>query len=249
MASRKKPRIPFQKALYERLLNRTFAYDFLVSLFVCLGGIANAMRAFKACERVPGWLWVSTAVGGLLFSLARIYILYRESAERESVHELLGCLHVLYRQLVAEGIGETRLRLTIHVPKNAAHLQQIVEYVSEEDGPREDVGRTMLVNVGIVGLAYRTKEVAFGVRESADDAAFIGELVSDWAYTVEQAAAIDKEAKCWLAVPIASTEEESFVLGVLFADSTDADFFTPERLRLAHAACAGIATYVARRYS
>jgi hypothetical protein len=165
------------------------------------------------------------------------------AARKESTHELEGCLHTLHAVLAPpEG---SRLRIAVHVPVGET-LEQVTEYVGV-DPKHGRLGRQYPANAGIIGRAYREREVFVGRRVNDDYEAYVEELVMLWNYTEERARMLNPGVYEWMAVPFFEGSGE--VQAVLYLDSTERGFFTEARQDVVLAAVQGIAVFVGKRYT
>lgn len=164
--------------------------------------------------------------------------------KKESPHELEGCLYTLHAVLAP--IDPCRLRLAIHVPVGEM-LEQVTEYIGDQPKPGR-IGRQFPANAGIIGRAFREKDVFVGRRINDDYESYVRELVRDWNYTEERARQLNPGVMEWMAVPFYETDRQR-VDAVLFLDSTNRGFFTPERQELVLAAASGIAVFIGKRYN
>jgi hypothetical protein len=122
-------------------------------------------------------------------------------------------------------------------------LEQLVDYVGSSS---KGAGRKFSIRSGIIGRAVREKSPYAASRQSDDYEEYIHELVRDWAYTEEDARKLRSDRKSWMAVPIFGLNHA--VVGVVYLDSVEKDFFTKEVQQLTLNACAGIASYINERY-
>lgn len=245
--------IPTPKSRLRRTLEIPYSYEIGVASFAVLAGLANSIRAFfpdadfPKAHYIVGALWLISAVGVAGLTIAKAWVQWQLHEEKQSTHELSGCLHVLHALLsTTSGSQEGRLRLTIYVPVNGGdHLEQLLEYVGAEY-PGRKTGRQQPCSVGIVGLAYRAGAPYIAIRQNKDPALFVQELMEEWGYTKEGAIAIDETSQTWAAIPLGGDGDP--VYGILYADSTIAGFFTPDAYEMLYTARLGIADYVVKRY-
>jgi hypothetical protein len=124
---------------------------------------------------------------------------------------------------------------------------QITEYIG--DHPKSGrIGRRFPINAGIIGKAYREKDVFVGRRANDDYDAYVQELVRDWNYTEERAKKLNPGVKEWMGVPIHDANRDR-VEAVLFLDATERHFFTEQRQEVVLAAVNGIAVFIGKRYA
>ena len=210
----------------------------------------------------PELAWaLGVSVGSLLLTglakTVRAYSLDKKQAQEHSPGDLRGAVHVLYALLCKVGSitepGSKKVRITIHKVVEKAHsvedpewLEQVIPYVGGEGGRP---GRRFPIRSGIIGLAVRDQALYVGLRENNDYLAFVKELVQKWGYTEQDARRLSNDRFSWMAIPIFGKQDsKSVVIGVVFLDSDDRDFFTGEVKQLIITACAGIAAYIDERY-
>jgi hypothetical protein len=177
-----------------------------------------------------------------LFDLQAIEAL-RRNAEKESIHELKGCLETLDAIIRKES---SRLWLTLHVPIDGGQrLEQILDYVGDTDGSRK-AGRRFVAQSGIVGRALREKEPFRFSRSSDDHEQYILELVRDHSYTETDARKTNPSMKSGYAAPLFEGDD---VRCVLFLASDDPNMFDDSTALQINRACVGIARFIKDRYS
>lgn len=246
--------IPTPKNKLRRTLELPYSYEIGVAGFAVFAGFANAVRSFFPEAKfawsgyVVGSLWVISSLGVMTLTILKAWVQWKAHEERQSTHDLAGCLHVLHALLSTTDASQSgRLRLTIYVPVNdGTHLQQLLEYVGGDYRGRK-TGRQLPCSVGIVGLSYRTGFPYVAERQNQDSAAFVQELMEDWGYTQEGAAETDDTSHAWAAIPLGG--EGDPVYGIVYADSTIPGFFGPAAHEMLLTARLGIADYVVKRYS
>src|SRR5262249_24367409 len=107
-------------------------------------------------------------------------------------------------------------------------------------------GRTFSIRSGVIGKAVRARGVVMVMRQSDEYEAFVDELVREWAYTEHDARKLSSDRRSWMAVPV--FDSGSVVCAVVYLDSNQTDFFTPELQQIILDASGGIATYVNEAY-
>lgn len=241
--------IPGPKNIIRRILEVPYSYEIGVACFVVLAGIANSIRSFDPTKR--GWiggLWITSAVGVAVLSVAKAIVQWRQHQEKQSTHELAGCLYVLYSILSCRSNDpDNRIRLTIYVPRNCTHMEQLLEYVGAKY-PGRKAGRRFPISVGIVGLAFRAGRPFAAERQNEDSQLFLRELVEEWGYTEKEAKDLDESSRSYMAIPLGGDGEYP-VYGVVYADSTISGFFDDDVTEILLTACLGIADYVVGRYT
>jgi hypothetical protein len=225
------------------LLAQAGVYDLLIALFACAIGFTSAWNYASQGRRLSAVLVGLGTVGVLCFSAAKQLLGLAAAWKKDSTHELEGCLHTLHAVLAPE---TCRLRLAIHVPIGEM-LEQVTEYIGDRPKPGR-IGRLFPANAGIIGKAFREKEVFIARRVNDDYESYVQELVKDWNFIEERARRLNPGAMAWMAVPFYDTEHQR-VEAVLFLDANDRDFFTPERQELVLAAVSGIAVFIGKRYT
>jgi len=173
---------------------------------------------------------------------------------------LLAPLRVLYA-LVAKrkGIGtdeasRRRFRVTLHRNDVAkGEHEQCVPYVGGKTlDPREAkaiVGRRWPNSLGLVGLAIRSKDQPKRVALSekvCDVDSYVQELVDLYGYTEEQARQLQPVRLDALAIPLQSDGQ---VIGVVYADSSDRNFFDNETIDLCILICGAITQHILTTYT
>jgi hypothetical protein len=235
-----------------RLLSASQFYDALIATFAATGGIVASQKLIVVDGwRVAGWLVAISAFGVCALSILRAVVTYRQQAKRESLHELEGCLMTIHAILAEDDSPdcqkEAGLRLTVHVAISDHQLQQVLDYVGDERGGRS-AGRVFPMQSGIAGHVYRMGRPFAARRSEEDYEGYVRELMRDWHYTKQDARKLNPSTRAWMAVPLLAPPA-SKILGILYIDSRDRDYFTPTREQLLIAAASGVARFANRRYS
>jgi putative methionine-R-sulfoxide reductase with GAF domain len=191
---------------------------------------------------------------GLLFLVAGSLLRISNAREQDKAQDksqehqgLVGALHTLYgcvdeyRKTTA--MKDAKFRATIHRVASDEELQQLLPYIGEGGG---GANRKFSVRSGIIGRAVREKDAFAASRQNEDYEQFIEELVRVWSYTEADARALKTDRRAWMAVPIRG--ERDTIAAVVFLDSNQRDFFTPEAKQLIIQACSGIASYIHQAY-
>jgi hypothetical protein len=234
------------------LVEQTATFDMATAGFTALLGSTSAIDyAVQGHHRLATTIAAGTA-GVLLLTIARNAVTLRQVREKTSMHELEGCLFTLHAALDSTAMQTVgKLRLAIHVAAAGETLMQVTEYVGDTL-KKGRVGRKFPRNAGIIGEAFREGggeyDAFVGERVNDDYEAYVEELVQDWNYTRERAVKINPAVKSWMAVPFTDPDGHD-VKAVLYLDSTEKHFFTPERQELVVQACNGIAVFIGKRYS
>jgi len=224
------------------IFSQTSTYDIAIAVFASVAGLSSAWTSWSQDRPVPALLALSGTVGVLVFSVIKQAVSLAAARRKQSTHELEGCLHTLHEVLAP---GACRLRLAIHVPVNG-ELEQVTEYVGETSTPG-GIGRRFPANAGIIGKALREKKAFVARRVHDEYEAYVGELITDWNYTEQQARRLNPGAMSWMAVPL--YDRLARIDAILFLEATQLDFFTPQRQQVVVAAVRGIAVFVGKRYT
>jgi hypothetical protein len=235
--------IPRQKHGWRWLVLQTPAYDIGIAVLTALVGFATASNYWNQEKRAWAGVVAAATAGAAAFGLTKHVLGLKQAALKDSTHELEGCLYTLHAVLAPpEGC---RLRLAVHVPIGDT-LEQVTEYIG--DSPKAGrIGRQYPANAGIIGKAYRERDVFVGRRISDDYEAYVQELVRSWNYTEERARKLSPGVREWMAVPF--FEGPARVQAVLYLDATQSGFFTNQRQELVLAGVSGIAMFIGRRYT
>jgi hypothetical protein len=226
------------------ILGQTATYDVLIALFASVIGLSSAANYISQGNRRLALLVGLGTFGVLVFTAIKQGAGLAAARKKDSTHELEGCLYTLHSILAPE--DSTRLRLAIHVPAGEA-LEQVTEYVGVN--PKQGrIGRQFPANAGIIGRAYREKDVFVGRRVNDDYESYVAELVKEWNYTEERARHLHPGVMEWMAVPFYDPDRQR-VEAVLYLDATARGFFSAERQELILAAVRGIAVFIGKRYT
>ena len=176
----------------------------------------------------------------------------REAHERGNPMHLMAPLRVLYA-LVAQRKGlvaddKLRFRVTIHRCLDGMH-EQCVPYVGGRDlAPRTVVGRTWRNQCGLVGKVIRSgkmQRTPVGKHVDSYDR-YVDELVDLYGYTHDQARQLQPMRLDAVALPLLS---EGQVIGVMYADSSDRDFFDATTLDLCIQTSSAFAQHIEMTYT
>lgn len=233
-----------------RLLGSSQFYDALIAMVAATGGVAASQKLIVDGWRVAGWLVAISAFGVCALSILRASVTYRQQAKRESLHELEGCLMIIHAILAeddsVDSPKEAGLRLTVHVAISDRELQQVLDYVGDERGGCT-AGRVFPMQCGIAGYVHRMGSPFAARRSEEDYEGYVRELMEDWGYTEDDARKLNPATKAWMAVPLVAPPK-SKILGILYIDSTDRDYFTATRKGLLMTAASGVERFANRRY-
>ena len=225
------------------LLRQTAVYDAVVAVLVLFVGLPTVANYWAAGRHRLAITIATAMIGVALLNVVKHAVALASARNKESTHELEGCLHTLHQALAPD--DGCRLRLCIHVPAGNDHLEQVTEYVGV-DPKAGRIGRRFPATSGIIGKAFREKDVFVGSRQSDDYEQYVREMIREWSFTEQQARQLDAGAMAWMAVPFM---EDDKVYAVLFLDANQRDFFTEARQELVLRAQRGIAIFVGRRYA
>lgn len=251
--------IPGPKTL--RLYEREWFIELVTSVPTLITATGSAVININDAEPVKyyvGWSVVVSLIFlviGTTLKILRGRSKDKEQQSKNSYDGLLGALHGVYGHLKAHlGLTDTetdrkRLRVTLHrvisptrLGSAPDELEQLLPYLGGRGGP---AGRRYSTRSGLVGLAVRDQSIIVAQRQNADYEAFLRELVQEWSYTPEEARALTLDRQAWMAVPIPGA---SGIVAVVYLDSDQRDFFTPELQQLIVLACQGVASYIDARY-
>lgn len=224
------------------------------------------LRAFAQKTRsVPPWIYIGYGLA-VLFLCGAGFIKYtrgraadiREEEQANPI-SLRGCAQVLYAlladrswqgQVSTEGpspalVKDPGVRVTVYrVCEGGEALEQVIEYVGESE-TTGGTGRQFSIHCGLIGLVARLNEASYVQREEKDNSKWQQILVETYGYTPHQVKDLSTDRWAFIAAPLSSDAGE--VLGVVFADATDANAF--EGLQAAFVASAGgFTAYIKERY-
>lgn len=206
-------------------------------------------------RRTLGWWLVGATAWLAIASIVKVLHAAAQDRDRKRGEDhagLRGALHVLYASVhhAAGPQGGGALRVTIHrivQPKKkgqgAERLEQLLPYFGGRGGGAE---RTFPIQSGIIGKAAREKVVVASTRRNANYPEFLDELVSEWAYTEEDARTVTADRHSWMAVPILT--DGSAPVAVVYLDSSIPDFFSQGVWDVVVGCCGGITAHIAEVY-
>ena len=185
-----------------------------------------------------GKLWWTIAIlAGVLFTgLAAFrtwWLDFRSARAIGSGDALHGMLHTLHSSLkdVAGDGGDCRVCLYAPRPEEVEkgrppkELHQITPYISDREPEfGEKVRGSIRTSIGVVGFAYRKNERAF-VQLDDPAQSLVDYLINFHAFDEEEAKGVRADRRSWAAVPIGDSEGPP--VGIIFADSSDPNFFGP----------------------
>ena len=247
--------IPAPKGKRVQFFTNLSFYDIVIALAALIaagGALYLAAQETDPNKRIVGYIIFGTAVVVFLANVVKASLQWRERSEKQSTHELEGCLFTLHAVLVTPldsqaAIDAAGLRLTIHVPKgDNKNLVQLIDYVgTPRKNKMKTAGRLISIHCGITGQAFRTGSPFRLLRNDESYESYLKELVENQGFTEEQAKLVDRSTQSGYALPLVG---EKAVMGIVYADATQVDFFTTERTETIKSACIGIAQFVGQRY-
>jgi hypothetical protein len=248
--------IPQLESRWQRFKRSDLPWELSTAVFGVGGSASGAYKFFATpAEADPNafvWAWVLGvgAAGAFLGQLGKAMSKAAREAQSSQLHELAGCLHTLNAVLLRGDRNETAgLRTTLYIPDpkqgDTTHLLQRLEYVGD-DRKKNTQGRKLPVNVGAIGKAFRLKTAECASRQTDVTDDFVAQMMKDYAFSDQQARALDTATQSWIAVPLVS--ERGRVEGVLYCDSKQRDFFDDKRQEDTVSAAAGIALFAGLRY-
>jgi hypothetical protein len=245
----------------KRFFNSPATYDLMLGPIAVIGGWVTSYGLWLGQRHWSAGVLACATVITLILGLLRTWVtLSKQIAERSQASDLEASLHTLHAILVhmpqqttiefGSGVPPPSLRITIHrLVKEGEQLEQVVDYVGDNRRRKNTAGRHFSATSGIIGKAVREREPQVGRRVSDDREKFVKELILNWGYTDKQARSISHDSRSWMAIPLFDPDDEAGpVMGVLFLDSVEGDFFNALRQELAKSACIGIARFVQTRY-
>jgi hypothetical protein len=201
-----------------------------------------------------GWMIAGVALlatAGLILRVVQARHKDRQTAQSASPQDLLGCIYVTRAMVVAElssGLGEaspTLFRLTVF-RLIGEDLEQCVEYLGG-DHDNGTPGRRFNRRSGIIGRAAMTGRVVAAKRTQENHGDFVREMTQTYHIPPEEAKGLRHDRWSWLAVPILS--RSGGVIGVVFADSSDPDFFTDDIKGIMIEGVRGMTAFIEMRYN
>jgi len=240
--------LPRPTSKVRRLLGSPESYKAgKVILIAATGAVVGLKFQTQALHSWAILVWFITALATILEVIGAAMSISR-AAQRESVHELAGCLETLLAIINPPGSADydRGLRATLHRAERSGGFVQVLDYVGDSRAGHT-AGRKFRADAGIAARVLQDREAYAGSRSVANHQTYVGELQQIWGYTPEEAEARDKSAMSWMAVPL---ENQGEIGGVLFLDSTQPDFFyVVARQRDVVASAVGIAKFAVRRYT
>jgi hypothetical protein len=192
-----------------------------------------------------GLAWLLTATG---VSLRAARAKDRESAGQRSPRDLNGCLLTLHAALLyhkglhGNPLERGALRLPVHRVEGE-HCEQLTPSAGGRGGPS---GRLFSARAGLVGRAVTSGDPVVMHRpanQPFDD--YIKELRAHWHMTELEAKQLQADRRSLMAMPLLGN---GMVVGVVFADTSFADFFDETTQELMLEGHRAISDYVRERY-
>ena len=222
--------------------------------------LGAAYAAFKANQSEDGQVGVVILVVVCLWLVGVSVVKIINAKNGDSNDELvnghdgiLAALHVVHATVARVGRLETSqqkntLRVTFHrvVPPldTSEYIEQITPYVGGGGGGQ---GRKFSMRSGITGSAIREKQVFLMDRTTDKYEDYLSELIRDWSYIEADARKVTSDRYSAMAVPVQGRRQD--VLGVIYLDSSEKNFFASDEMQQAViAACFGVTTYIGERY-
>ena len=194
--SRRVSNIPRHGSFVKRCLADPSFYDFGVAIF------AGAAAVYNALGKNDG-ITALFAMCICALSIRKATISIRKNLNQKSIHELEGCLNTLHAMISRRGTSGASLWMTLHVPiQRGQRLEQIMDYVSDDESLRSGAGRKFPAQSGVIGVALREKEPILAVRQNSDHQAYIHELKRDWSYTDADARKTNPATMRYLRCPV-----------------------------------------------
>lgn len=222
--------------------------------------VAAIFGAFDAYQKENQILLIGLCLGCfwvIILAFVKIQIAKAkdQQEERNRGHDgLVAALHIIHKVVAHVGnIGgekdERKLRVTFHRVEppleKSDHIEQIVPYVGGSGG---GCGRTFSIRAGITGKAIRENALFVMQRASDKPEDYVKELIQKWGYTEADARQMQQDRFSAIAVPVSGKGND--VLGVLYLDSSERNFFNGKKMReTVVSACAGLANYIGERYA
>lgn len=222
--------------------------------------LAAAVAAVKAGTEGLGWIFVlaiASCAWLVVVGVVKVVHARRQDAAEDEARNhdgLLAALHVLHAAVAHAGKLDPEekdrcLRVTFHrvVPPldNSDKIEQIVPYVG---GKHDGAGRTFHIRTGITGKAIRENSILIMDRQSDSFEDYQKQLISDWGYTPADAEKFTRDRFALMAVPVMDKAGHD-VLGVVYLDCCNKNFFASEAVKSAVlSCCAGITSYTGERY-
>lgn len=237
--------------LWKRVFQEAAIYEIGGAILASGLGILSAQRFFTSNppEHFLGWL--STAlVGGVLFmAVGKVITQLRSKNHVQNPHELTGCLHTLHAILTTslqENETDPCLRITVHMVVDGGNsIEQLMDYVGDDRG-QGGAGRHFRASCGITGKAIKNNSFVVAKRRNDDYSLYLKELLDSHDYREDEAKRLNPATMSWAAMPLMNEQK---LVAVIYCDATVRDFFSAERQLLIQGAGAGIARFVAQRYT
>ena len=256
--------IPGRKPV--RFYERKLVVEIVSNVPPILAAIVTAAVNFRDPEKIP-YGWASSFIVLWLIGAAVVKILYgysqdKEKKEANSYYGELGAVYTIYNVVArynykrVGGIEKEPptgwFRVTFHrviFPEGEAkypeEYEQLLPYAGGVSGDG-GAGRKFSIRSGIVGRTIREKSAFAASRINDNYEEYIHELVHEWAYPEHDARALKSDRQSWMAVPIFGSKKR--VIGVVYLDSVEREFFTDDVKQLVIDACYGLTSYIKERY-
>ena len=233
----------------------------VVTSAAMLAAIVKEADAEKIAWKQVGFL-LFALIGALVLGLLKVSSSSHKDAsdaKAETPDDIRGALHVLHR-VVAHHKGLTDpqegwLRITLHrafeqkVGKTVQErLEQSVAYVGSDESGRGPSRPSWSFSEGLIGKVARLKSPRkFDRPADMTDSEWTTHLVDNLGMSRDAARATREGRFSFLGIPIKSPGGGE-VLGVVYADTEEREFFDRETTALVVAGCEGVAKWIHERY-
>lgn len=243
------PRVSYGAKWYDR--------DWILDLVFTFGGVIgsglSAWKLYHDQQNVPAVIGLFTSLMVFAAGAWKVYRSKKREDRYSPVNEpkqLAAWTQGLHAQIVSKigrtDLPEDYLRIVIHrveyerdkhTPK---HLEQITYYVGGRGGPP---GRKISARSGVIGQAVRLADPVKLVRNDGTTEEFIEFLVREYGFFHEEASGISATRWSFAAFPI-TTIVDGPVIGTVFIDSSDRNFFTDEIMEIVYSSTVGLTTMI-----
>ena len=231
---------------WRRLLRSEVTYD--VPLAVC-GCVAGVVASFKFFTDNPPNKWAGGSLAlvacvSLILGISKALMKHQKQSQVESPKPLDAVLHTVHSLLTngpsaAKKEHGLRICVFVPIPNDPEHVHQLTNYVGT--ATEHGAGKKISCRSGIVGEALRSNRLAYSLLPKGQS--LVEFLVRDFGFTKDEAMNVRENSKSWAGIPVAS---DGKVVAVIFADSTDKDFWNATRRRIIEASAIGVAEYLTR---
>lgn len=214
----------------------------LTGLATAAGAAGSALQPYQSQARHSSE--ASGAAGSLALLATIAQVAQERRRRRMEALDIVGAVEVLHAilSMYAGGVASGQLRMTVHEVE-ADKFVQLTDYVGGQGGS----GRRWSVRSGVVGLAIRQGKEAHSRWDGTDAAAFEADMVQFWGYTRDEARLLSRDRHSWFAVPI--LHKNGSATAVVYFDSSDPGFFTPDVMAVASEGASAIARFAVARFA